>query len=121
MKEQQEEDVNNIISENLLRLRNEKNYSQKQIAKVLSIKQPSYNRMETGETKLDADKLYRLARFYRVSVTRFFKNQPKVPTTRIPSGGKLKGGATAEVLMALLLITLFCIFLMLYIASLQHK
>ncbi|MFC3197317.1 helix-turn-helix domain-containing protein, partial [Parapedobacter deserti] len=64
------------IRTNLIRFRAEKRYSQREIAQVLSISQPSYNQMETGHTRVAASQLYALANFYGISVQLFYVENP---------------------------------------------
>lgn len=61
-----------IISKNLMKIRVERNYTQLQIANVLRIKQPSYNRIECGRTRVSATHLWVLAAFYDVSLLMFY-------------------------------------------------
>lgn len=52
----------------LKELREEKNLSQKEIAKYLNIAQNTYSRYETGEREPSIEMLKKLAKYYRVSV-----------------------------------------------------
>ncbi len=49
-------------------LREDNDYTQKDIAKVLRITQPQYNLYEQGDRKIPIDKLELLADFYNVSI-----------------------------------------------------
>ena len=51
----------------LKELREENNYSQKQIADYLNVKQNTYSQYETGKRQLPIDVLIKLAKFYHVS------------------------------------------------------
>lgn len=64
-----------LISRNLLRIRTQKRCSQGEIANILRIKQPSYNRIESGRTRISADQLAVLAIYYEISVDYFFKDE----------------------------------------------
>ncbi|MBK1442599.1 helix-turn-helix transcriptional regulator [Parapedobacter sp. ISTM3] len=70
--------VDAIIRTNLIKFRAEKRYSQREVALVLSISQPSYNQMETGHTRVAASQLYVLAKFYDVPVQLFFVEDAKL-------------------------------------------
>lgn len=50
-------------------LRTESGYTQKQIAEMLNIKQPPYQRWESGANKPRADKLEELAKIFNVSIS----------------------------------------------------
>lgn len=50
-------------------LRAESGYTQKQIADILNIKQPPYQRWESGANKPRADKLEELAKIFNVSIS----------------------------------------------------
>lgn len=65
-------DVNSILTKNLIRLRVQNQFSQRDIAEVLKISQPSYNRIECGKTQLNLTFLYKLAKFYKVMADDFF-------------------------------------------------
>lgn len=51
----------------LKELREENNYSQKDIANVLKVKQNTYSQYETGKRQLPIEFLIILAKFYKVS------------------------------------------------------
>ena len=89
--------LNTIISRNLLLIRQERRYSQNDIATVLTIKQPSYNRMESGRTHISADQLALLAEFYRLPVSVFFE-----PCKTLSK--KLRAFSLTEVLVVLVII-----------------
>jgi len=69
--------LNAIISRNLLLVRQQRRLSQTEVAAVLRIKQPSYNRMESGKTHISADQLAMLAEFYDLFVAAFFNESRK--------------------------------------------
>ena len=52
----------------LKEIREEKKYSQMQLAKVLHIKQNTYSQYETGARQIPIDLLVCLAKYYNVSV-----------------------------------------------------
>ena len=52
-----------------LRLKN--GYSQQAIAETLCMSQNAYSEMETGKTKMDIEKLYALAEFFKVPIQEF--------------------------------------------------
>ena len=66
--------INEILICNLRRLRHKHRYSQQDIAAVLSISQPSYNRIESGKTELRLAFIYKLARFYNVFIDDLLEN-----------------------------------------------
>lgn len=49
-------------------LREERNYTQTEIAEVLHCTQQTYSKYETGEIMIDADNIMLLADFYHTSV-----------------------------------------------------
>ena len=52
----------------LRELRESKNLSQADIAKILKVKQSTYSRYENGERNIDIETLTKLANFYGVSL-----------------------------------------------------
>jgi len=48
-------------------LREDKDYTQSQIAKILSVSQTTYSRYETGDLDVSSEILIKLADFYQVS------------------------------------------------------
>jgi len=90
--------LNTIISRNLLLVRQQRRFSQSDIATVLAIKQPSYNRMESGKTHISADQLALLAEFYELPITAFFETHHSV------SNRKLRAFSLTEVLVVLVII-----------------
>lgn len=49
-------------------IREDKDYSQKDIAKLLGITQAQYSRYETGENTIPLEKIEKLAIFYNTSI-----------------------------------------------------
>jgi len=49
-------------------LREDNDYTQKEIAELLHIKQNTYSQYENGQRQIPLEGLIRLARFYKVSV-----------------------------------------------------
>ena len=90
--------LNVIISRNLLQIRQQRRFSQSEIATVLAIKQPSYNRMESGKTHISADQLALLAEFYDLPVSVFFEHRPNL------ADQKLRAFSLTEVLVVLVII-----------------
>lgn len=90
--------LNAIISRNLLLVRQQRRLSQSEIAAVLHIKQPSYNRMESGKTHISADQLAMLAEFYQLPITAFFEVHRKITEQR------LRAFSLTEVLVVLVII-----------------
>jgi len=60
------------ISLNLIKLRSQRNLSQKEISKVLGISQSSYNRIESGASQVRIDHLQILATYYHVLIDDLF-------------------------------------------------
>ncbi len=57
-----------MIFERLKEIREDKDITQKEVAKILNISQVVYSRYETGIRLIPIDKLIKLAKFYKVSV-----------------------------------------------------
>lgn len=64
--------INQILCTNLVRLRIKHRYSQREISEVLKVTQPSYNRMESGSTSISGERIYQLAKFYKVPIHDLF-------------------------------------------------
>jgi transcriptional regulator with XRE-family HTH domain len=74
MKTKRKADSSDIyIGENLKFLRVSKSCSQKEIADELGISTQQYQKYEKGANKISASNIYRLANFFKVDVSRFFK------------------------------------------------
>ncbi len=65
-------ELNETLSRNIVRMRIQNRYSQREIADQLGIAQSSYNRIESGISKLSAVQVFILARFYQVLVDELF-------------------------------------------------
>lgn len=62
-----------LISSNIQRLRELKNFSQKEVAAAMGIPQGQYSRVENGKVEPSISTLERLAIALDVSITEFFK------------------------------------------------
>ncbi|HYM94149.1 MAG TPA: helix-turn-helix transcriptional regulator [Chitinophagaceae bacterium] len=60
--------MRDIICEKLKFLREKNDYSQEDVADALHISQNTYSLLETGKTKLDIERLFEIAEFYKVPV-----------------------------------------------------
>ncbi len=104
--------LNTLISKNLIVVRNQKRFSQNEIAAILRIKQPSYNRMESGKTRVSADQLAVLAEFYGLPVDFFFSDRlgsgtfPSInkPGRSVLKSRRLRAFSLTEVLVVLVII-----------------
>lgn len=67
---------NTILTKNLIRIRSEKRFSQREISAILGISQPSYNRVEAGTASMNAERLHLLAEFYMMQMDDFFSESP---------------------------------------------
>ncbi|MCC7402272.1 MAG: helix-turn-helix transcriptional regulator [Chitinophagaceae bacterium] len=56
------------ICERLKSLRERNGYSQQEVADALNMSQNAYSLLETGKTRLNVDRLYLIAGFYKISV-----------------------------------------------------
>lgn len=56
------------IHEKLKPLRKKHGYSQEEVAEALHMSQNNYSLIETGKTKLDIERLFSIAAFYKISV-----------------------------------------------------
>lgn len=56
------------IGERIKHLREQRNYSQEYIASKLNISQRAYSKIETGETKLSVDNLFKIAETLETSI-----------------------------------------------------
>ncbi|MGH2553170.1 MAG: helix-turn-helix domain-containing protein [Chitinophagaceae bacterium] len=81
------ENLKPIICRNLKILRIRKGFSQEKIGFMLNMEQNSYSRMKRGETKLDIERLQKIAKFYKISFFQLFEeyNNYPLPPTKITS------------------------------------
>jgi transcriptional regulator with XRE-family HTH domain len=68
--------VKKIIGERIRRLRQNKDYTQDNMAAELDITAGAYAKIERGETDPSATRLIRIAEILEVDVTYFFQNTP---------------------------------------------
>lgn len=66
------------IHEKLKLLRLQKKMSQLEVAEALLMSQNAYSLLETGKTKLDIERLYRIAEFYSININDFFTPPPPI-------------------------------------------
>jgi len=62
--------MNNIVS-NIRKIREQKGYSQDNMAVELNMTQPSYSRIESGEAKLTFDRLQEIANILETDIAAF--------------------------------------------------
>lgn len=55
----------------LRRLRYEKGYTQEEIAMKLGISQATYSRLESGQSKLDVEMMYKIVKVYGLDLKEF--------------------------------------------------
>lgn len=77
--------LKNTIATNLMRIRMARRYSQREMAAVLDIKQPSYRDLEIGHTQINAVQLAILADFYHVPIQLFYQSDMLRDTTCLES------------------------------------
>lgn len=72
-------------------LRNEKKYSQEQMANLLGINQKAYSKIERGKTKLNYERLCQLAKIFDLTLSelinidsRFLRKEKWIDTSRSP-------------------------------------
>ncbi len=65
------------ICERLKSLRERNGYSQQDVAEALNMSQNAYSLLETGKTKLDVDRLYLIAEFYKISIIELLDPPPR--------------------------------------------
>jgi transcriptional regulator with XRE-family HTH domain len=61
--------MRNFICEKLKSLREKHGYSQAAVDEAINMSQNAYSLLETGKTKLDIERLFSIADFYKVSVS----------------------------------------------------
>lgn len=68
------------ISQRVKKLREYKGISQQELAKLLKVSRPTVSQIESGERKISADELVKLAEIFNISVEGLldFKKEPKV-------------------------------------------
>jgi transcriptional regulator with XRE-family HTH domain len=72
--------ISKEISQRVKKLRDHKGLSQQELAKLLMISRPTVSLIESGERKISADELVKLAEIFNISVESLldFKKEPKV-------------------------------------------
>lgn len=67
--------MTNFITEyvclKLKELRKKHNYSQLDVADLLNIEQNTYSRLESGKTKIDIERLQKIADLYKIPIDEF--------------------------------------------------
>jgi len=68
------------ISQKVKKLRKQKGISQQELAKLLRVSRPTVSQVESGERKISADELVKLAEIFNISVEGLldFKKEPQV-------------------------------------------
>ncbi len=75
------------------KLREERTLRQEDVARVLGIGQPAYCALESGSTTVTAEALYKLAKFYGLSLDELLLPGQPVPNMHdVPSNGFNTGG-----------------------------
>ncbi|MEX1132326.1 MAG: helix-turn-helix domain-containing protein [Flavobacteriales bacterium] len=75
-----------MITQKIRRLRELRNYSQEYMAAQLGISQNAYSRMENGETKLDVERLRKVAELLEVGVEELLNPEALVFNTHNQHG-----------------------------------
>ena len=75
-----------MITQKIRRLRELRNYRQEYMAEQLGISQNAYSRLETGETKLDVERLRKIAEVLEVGVEDLFNPEALVFNTHNQQG-----------------------------------
>jgi transcriptional regulator with XRE-family HTH domain len=65
-----------VICEKLKSLREKHGYAQQEVADALNMSQNAYSLLENGITKLDVERLYAIAEFYKVSIHYLLERSP---------------------------------------------
>jgi transcriptional regulator with XRE-family HTH domain len=60
--------VPNKVAERIKKVREQKNYSQTYLAEKLGISQKAYSKIETGDTKLTVDYLFKISEILEVNI-----------------------------------------------------
>ena len=71
-----DENIKTIICRNLKMLRIRNGYAQEKVAIMLDMEQNTYSRLERGETKLDIERLQKIADLYGISVYQLLNEIP---------------------------------------------
>ena len=69
-----EDKINNFISHQLVKAREELSLTQKEVEKSGIIKQSNLSKFENGLSTIDASKLFILANFYKKPIKFFFRD-----------------------------------------------
>ena len=67
-----------LLGNRLRKLREEKNLTQSEVAKMNGISLRSYSKYECGRALVGVKTLFKLARFYGVTVSSLFAEEPKI-------------------------------------------
>ena len=79
-----------LISNNIKRLRELKNYSQKEVSAHSGIPQGQYSRIENGKVEPSVSSLEKLANVFEVSIAEFFKSPELNEEVNLPLMQKIK-------------------------------
>ena len=82
--------TNNIISENIKRLRKLKQLSQKQVSMDVGIPQGQYSLVENGKVMPTIPTLEKIAEVFEVSIAEFFNTNSEEDTVNLPLLEKIK-------------------------------
>ena len=67
-----------LLGSRLRKLREKKNLTQSEVAKMNGISLRSYSKYECGHAMMYVKTLFKLARFYGVTVSSLFAEEPKI-------------------------------------------
>ena len=79
------ENVKRIVSQNLIRLRKEKNMTQAELAKLINYSDKAISRWETGEVVPDLETIYALSEVFEVPVSAITEKQPEEEAEKEPA------------------------------------
>ncbi len=82
--------INNIIAENIKRLRKLKDLSQKQVSLEVNIPQGQYSLVENGKVMPTIPTLEKIADVFEVSIAEFFKTNSEEEAVNLPLLEKIK-------------------------------
>jgi transcriptional regulator with XRE-family HTH domain len=68
------------ICERIKTLRKKHGYSQEKLAEMLNMGQNTYSDLESGKRKLDIERLFQIAQFYKISINRLLEDPPPLDT-----------------------------------------